>query len=244
MSVKLVPSPDVARIAAHAGVDALYVDLEHGLIDPFVCGQICLAAFDAGITPLVRIPAGDLSLAARLLDNGAMGIIVPHVETAEDVRRAVRACRYPPLGQRGSVNRLPHWGYSTFPADRLQAWLESRTLLVAMIESLDAIDRLDEIAAEPGLDLIWIGMNDLSSSAGVPGDYDHASIIKAVTRIRKVCAKYGRKWGVAGLGDNAGLYQRYIDNGAQFVSLGSDALLLGRAVRAAVLRMADTVNGP
>lgn len=238
ISVKLVPTPDVARIAAHAGVDALYVDLEHGLIDSSMCGQICLAAFDAGVTPLVRVPGNELGLAARLLDNGAMGIIVPHVESAEDVRKAVQACRYAPLGRRGSVNRLPQWGYASFPADRLQAWMDAHTLVVAMIESLDAVDRLDQIAAEPGLNLIWVGMNDLSANAGMPGDYENPLILQALARVRDTCARHGRKWGVAGLGADARLYQRHIDNGAQFVSLGSDALLLERAMRAAAGRFA------
>lgn len=234
LSVKMTSSPMIARLAYYAGVDALYVDLEHGCIDLSACAQICLTAYDLGLTPLVRIPREGHELISRVLDNGAMGVIIPHVDSAQDARRAVKAARFPSDGQRGSINRLPHLGYQHIPASVLHKALNDQTLVIAMIESSAGLDHVQEIASVPGIDLLWIGMNDLSADLGLPGNYAAPAIIEAARRVAIAAQCYAKHWGIAGLSSHRDLLASYAAQGASFFSLGSDAILFDNAVRRSV----------
>ena len=119
MIVRLTRSPEIARIAKTAGFDSLYVDLEHASFSLETTGQICMAALDAGVTPLVRVPGvGDVS---RVLDAGALGVIAPHVRSAADAKAYVTAAKFPPLGERSAAGPLPHFQYRSFPAAEADA---------------------------------------------------------------------------------------------------------------------------
>lgn len=242
LSVKMTSSPMIARLAHYAGVDALYVDLEHGCIDLSACAQICLTAYDLGLTPLARIPREGHELISRVLDNGAMGVIIPHVDSAQDACRAVKAARFPPDGQRGSINRLPHLGYQHVPASVLHKALNDQTLVIAMIESSAGLDQAQEIAAVPGIDLLWIGMNDLSANLGLPGNYAAPAIREAARRVAIAARCNAKHWGIAGLSTDRDLLASYAAQGASFFSLGSDAILFDNAVRRSVQDFAAIVG--
>src|SRR4029077_255810 len=98
MTVRLIRGIEIARIAKTAGFDSLYVDLEHASFSLDTAGQICIAALEAGITPLVRVPG--IAEVSRVLDGGALGVIAPHVQSADDARAYVAAAKFPPLGHR------------------------------------------------------------------------------------------------------------------------------------------------
>ena len=106
MTVRLVRGIEIARIAKTAGFDSLYVDMEHSSFSLETTSQICMAALEIGITPFVRVPGPDD--VQRILDAGALGIIAPHVQSADDARTYVRAAKYPPLGERSNAGPLPH----------------------------------------------------------------------------------------------------------------------------------------
>src|SRR5215472_17532200 len=114
MTVRLVRGVEIARIAKTAGFDSLYVDLEHSSFSLETTGQICIAALQAGIAPFVRVPALTSDYVSRVLDGGALGIIAPHIRSAEDARAVVAAAKFPPVGERSNPGGLPHLHYRTF----------------------------------------------------------------------------------------------------------------------------------
>src|SRR5580693_4688696 len=158
MTVRLIRGVEIARIAKTAGFDSLYVDMEHSSFSLETMGQICMAALEAGVTPFVRVPGvGDVQ---RILDAGALGIIAPHVENADEARAYVRAAKYPPLGDRSNAGPLPHLQYRSFPAAEACAAIDAATMVIVQFESDAAIANADAIVAVDGVDMVLIGTND------------------------------------------------------------------------------------
>src|ERR1700730_12039517 len=137
MTVRLVRGVEIARIAKTAGFDSLYVDMEHSSFSLETTGQICIAALEAGITPLVRVPG--VAEVSRVLDAGALGIVAPHVRSAAQARDYVRAAKFPPLGERSAAGHLPHLHYCSFPVAEADAALNAATMLVVQFESEEAL---------------------------------------------------------------------------------------------------------
>ena len=161
MTVRLTRSVEIARIAKTAGFDSLYVDLEHSSMSIDTCGQICVAAMEAGIAPFVRVPANTPDYIARVLENGALGIIAPHVRSAAEAKAVVQAAKFAPLGERSNASGLPHLHFRSFPAAEAYAALNDATMVIVQFESAAALERADEIVAVEGIDLILIGLNDM-----------------------------------------------------------------------------------
>jgi 4-hydroxy-2-oxoheptanedioate aldolase len=235
VGIRVVRSVEVAKAMKSAGFDWLFIDLEHGALSIETASQMCLAALDTGISPLVRVPNGEYSLATRLLDNGALGIVVPHVETATEASDIADRLRYPPLGHRGVFSMMPQVDYR--PTANLTASLNSANLIAVMLESANAIDNAEAIAAVPGIDILLIGTNDLSIEMGVPGELGHAKIVDASARMIAACQKYAKWPGMGGVYDDE-LMRRYIGMGARFILSGSDLgfLLDGGSARTTFLR--------
>ena len=126
MTVRLTRSGEIARLAKAAGFDSLYVDLEHSSLSLETTSQICLAALDAGIAPFARVP--QLDIIGRVLDGGALGVIVPDVRSASQAREVVRAAKYPTLGERGFAGALPHFQYRNPPAAQAYQALNDATM--------------------------------------------------------------------------------------------------------------------
>jgi 4-hydroxy-2-oxoheptanedioate aldolase len=133
MTVRLVRGVEIARIAKTAGFDSLYVDMEHSSFSLETTGQICIAALDVGITPLVRVPG--VAEVSRVLDAGALGVIAPHVQSADEARCYVETAKFPPLGQRSAAGPLPHLQYRSFPAAQADKALNDATILIVQFES-------------------------------------------------------------------------------------------------------------
>jgi 4-hydroxy-2-oxoheptanedioate aldolase len=235
VGIRVVRSVEVAKAMKSAGFDWLFIDLEHGALSIETASQMCLAALDTGISPLVRIPNGEYSLATRLLDNGAVGVVVPHVETAKEARDIADRLRYPPLGHRGVFSMMPQFDYR--PTANLTASLNSANLIAVMLESANAIDNAEAIAAVPGIDILLIGTNDLSIDMEVPGELGHAKIVDAYARMIAACQKYAKWPGMGGVYDDE-LMRRYIGMGARFILSGSDLgfLMDGGSARTTFLR--------
>ncbi len=238
MSVRLSREPEIAHLARAAGFDALYVDLEHSTISLDDASRICIACLGVGITPLVRVPVVDAAHVARLLDAGAMGIIGPHVRDAEDARRLVAHYKFPPLGKRSSVAWLPHLGYRTLAPARAGPIINTATAVIAMIEDAQALKNADEIAAVDGIDMLFIGSNDLSADLGLAGQEDHPTLDAACASVIEACRRHGKIAGIGGLARRHDLLRRYVGMGARFVSMGTDLafLLAGARQQAGVVQ--------
>src|SRR5258708_2361879 len=153
-------------LAAAAGHDWLFIDMEHGAFSQDDVAQICIAALPTGVTPIVRPCAGALDEATRALDNGAAGVIVPHVDTVEQARRIAAAFRYPPLGSRSWGGPSALFGYRAPGAAEAQAAINPEILVVAMVESPEGVPNAARIAGVEGIDGLLIGTSDLSAEMG------------------------------------------------------------------------------
>jgi 2-keto-3-deoxy-L-rhamnonate aldolase RhmA len=228
MTVRLVRSVEIARIAATAGFDTFYVDLEHSSFSFETTAQICMAALAVGITPLVRVPADAPHYISRVLDGGALGVIAPHVASAEDARAAVEAAKFPPLGQRSIAGPLPHLQFRALPAAQASAALDAATMVVVQFESAAALARTEEIVAVEGVDMVLIGVNDLLADWGVPGQYDDPRVREAYSKTIAACRRRGKHCGVGGLASRPDLVAEFVRMGARYVSTGTDlGFLLG-----------------
>ncbi len=222
---------DVPAIAAAAGYDAVYVDLEHTSTSLETAGMLCASALGAGIAGLVRVPSHEPSLIARVLDNGATGIIVPHVNSALEAQAIVDASRFPPVGHRSISGPNALSGYGPLSPTELTAVLESRTVVAVMIETPEAVEHVDAIAAVPGIDMLMIGPSDLTAEMGIHGDYENAHFHNAVQSISAACRTHGVALGVAGI-KSLDLLERFVDLGLRFISAGTDVGMMTEAATA------------
>lgn len=229
MTVRLVRTVDIASIAYTAGFDSVYIDMEHSSFPLEAAGQICMACNHLGVTPLVRVPGLDPAFIARVMDSGAMGIIVPDVESADQARALVRAVKHAPLGERSLAGAAPQLHYRTFPADQVVRVLDEASMVVAMIESQAGLDAVEDIAAVDGVDMLLVGANDLSVELGIAGQMDHPKVHDAFLRVIKACQANGVSVGIGGLGGWPDLIRQYLDLGAGYVSTGNDISFLGAA---------------
>jgi 4-hydroxy-2-oxoheptanedioate aldolase len=220
MTVRLVHGIEIARIAKTAGFDSLYVDMEHSSFSFETTSQICMAALAAGVTPLVRVPG--IAAVQRVLDGGALGIIAPHVSSAEEARAYVRAVRFPPLGDRSNAGPLPQLHYRSFPTAEANAALDAAAMVVVQFEGEEALINADEIAAVDGVDMVLVGTNDLLADWGIPGQYDHPRVREAYEITIASCLRHGKHVGVGGLVTRPQLTAELVRRGARYVSTGTD----------------------
>lgn len=238
MIVRLVRTVEIAGIARSAGFDALYVDLEHSSHSVDATGQICMAALALGLTPLVRVPSLAPEVIARVLDAGALGVIAPHIESAQDAMQVVRAAKYAPLGERSVAGNLPHFQFRSIPTALACEALNHATMVVVMIESAAALAAVDDIAAIDGVDLLLVGTNDLCASLGIAGQLDHALVRDAYSRCMDACRRNQKHLGIGGLGAHPKLAAEFIQLGARYISTGTDLafLLNGATAKAKQMR--------
>jgi 2-keto-3-deoxy-L-rhamnonate aldolase RhmA len=223
----------VPLLAKAAGFDWLFIDGEHGVITPHEASEISLAALSTGVVPIVRVCAGALDEGTRALDNGALGLVVPHVDTAEQARALVAAFRYPPMGHRSAGGAPSQFGYRAPPAKEALPTLNRELLIIPMIETPTAVANADAIAAVEGIDILLIGSNDLSTEMGYPGQVGHEKVRAAFESVGAACRRHGKVLGMGGVYDQDNA-SAYIALGASFVLGGSDhAFLMDGAGRRA-----------
>ena len=212
---------DIGKIMATCDYDWLFIDMEHNSMDIEIASQISVAAQDAGITPIVRVPDFAHHHATRVLDCGAMGIVFPHVDDSETAKRLVSYCLYPPKGHRSMTGVLPQLDFQQKPIADVADEINKNMLIVIMLESPEAIDNVDSIAAVEGVDVILIGTNDLCMEMGIPGDYSNPRVKEAYSKVIETCKKYGKTPGMGGV-YNEELMSEYIKMGMEFILSGSD----------------------
>src|SRR5215471_14938164 len=184
----------VPLVAKAAGYDWLFIDAEHGAISTPEIAQIAMAALPMGVVPIVRICSG-------ALDNGALGIVVPHVDTPEEARRLVEAFRFAPIGHRSTGGSNACFGYRPPPAAEAQKILNAEILIIAMIETPQAVENAAAIAAIDGIDVLLIGSNDLALEMGIPGQVGHARVRAAYDQVAAACQQHAKVLGMGGVYD-------------------------------------------
>jgi len=243
LCIRMARTADIGAVAAGAGFDSLYVDMEHSAISADQAAQICAAAPGFGVTPLVRVPEGALGLAARLLDNGAMGVIAPHVETAEAARAVADACRFPPAGTRSAAGSTVHLGFQPATQGAIGTALNDLTLVTVMIETPKGVENADAIATVDGIDMVMVGTSDLSAAMGAPGAIDGAEVRTACETVAAACAAHGKVFAIGGVRGNAALVRDYVAMGARFIIAGTDTIYLTAGARADVAAIRAVLGG-
>jgi 2-keto-3-deoxy-L-rhamnonate aldolase RhmA len=218
-------------MAAACGFDAIYVDLEHTSTSIETASMLCISAAGAGLIPLVRVPSHAPETMSRALDTGAQGIIVPHVETAAQAQYIVDVCRFRPIGKRSAIGPNAVNRYRPDPITGVVGFCEAQTIVAVMLESPQAIDSANEIAAIPGIDLLMIGAFDLSEEMGLLCDFAQAQFRRAVSHVAQVCRIHEKTAGIAGIGDT-GLLTDFVSVGIRFISAGTETGFFMDAARA------------
>jgi 4-hydroxy-2-oxoheptanedioate aldolase len=168
------------------------------------------------------VPNGEYSIATRALDNGALGIVMPHVDTAEEAKAVVDRLKYPPVGHRSMGGIGPHYGLRSASSGEAASALNGANLTVVMLETPTAIRNAADIAAVPGVDALLIGTNDLCAEMGIHGDFGNEKVAEAYKAMIAACKKHGKFPGMAGVYNEA-IMPRYIEMGARFILAGQDA---------------------
>jgi 2-keto-3-deoxy-L-rhamnonate aldolase RhmA len=230
MGIRALRSAEVARLMKTAGYDWLFIDLEHGPTSIENAYSICVAALDAGIAPIVRVSAGELAMGARCLDSGALGIVIPHVDTPEQAKAMADAFRFPPVGHRSIAGGYPHFGFAPTPTPEVVKGLNEATLVIAMIETPLAVENVEKIAAVPGIDALLIGTNDLALEMGIPGQIEDPRVVAAIERVIAACGKHGKTAALGGVYAREPL-KRYVAKGLRMILAGNDLGVLLNAAQ-------------
>src|SRR5205823_2693654 len=199
MGVNQLRTPNIAMIAAACGFDAVYIDLEHNPTSLETAAAVCVAALGMGLTPIARVTSHDPHDATRILDCGAQGVMVPHVQNAAEARAIVAACLYAPKAQRSAFACGPQLGYAPIPQAKVWRIINRETLLMAMIETPEAVANADAIAAVNGIDTLHIDASDLSTEIGIPGQYTNDRMKAAIETVATAAKAHGKSMGVGGI---------------------------------------------
>jgi 4-hydroxy-2-oxoheptanedioate aldolase len=223
-----LPSAPVVEVLAQAGFDWLLIDTEHGPIDTEKLQAMIRATSETPATPVVRIASNLDWLAKRALDAGALGIMTPGVNSAGEALTAVRAVRYPPTGHRGFGPTFAGLRWGLTASEYVQQANEA-VMAIVQIEHCDAVARIDEILAVPGIDLALIGPYDLSGSMGLLGQVLHPEVQAAIDRALKAAKKAGVPAGI--FGATADEVNRYVAQGFQAILIGVDVAFLATGAK-------------
>ncbi|KAH8700937.1 Pyruvate/Phosphoenolpyruvate kinase [Talaromyces proteolyticus] len=240
--IKVVKSNEVILLAKAAGYDAVFIDLEHSVLSTQDASILCSSALLSKITPFVRVPyqCGQ-GFVQRVLDGGAMGIIFPHINTAEDAKRAVSTTKFPPHGKRSLTAAVPQFEFQRVGAkDVIQQLDSTGSTVFIMVETVECLNNIDAIAAMQGVDVLLIGANDLSLELGILGEWEHWKFQNALHKIANAAQKSGKILGVAGLYARPDICKMLVrEHGARFVLGHLDVGLLAMAMNRNVELLRD-----
>ena len=231
MGVNQMRSAEVPMIAQACGFDAIYVDLEHSSTSLETATTICVAALPLTVTPIVRVPSHNPFHAARVLDAGAQGVMFPHVQNAAEASAIVTNLRFPPIGQRSAYGSGPALGYAKISQTEVNAHLNKEELLIMMLETPEAIDEADAIAAIPGVDVVHIGALDVSNLMGIPAAYHDPRMQAVFKTVAAACKKHGKAMGVDGARGDPSLQADLVRLGVRYLTSGSDVSYLMASAR-------------
>jgi len=235
-----VASPEIAAQAANLGFDFLWIEMEHSPITLETARNMILATRGLKAMPFTRVPVNELWTAKRVLDAGSIGVIFPFTSTPELARQAVAACKYPPEGLRGAGP-----GLATFrwPApEGYYKFANKNVMVIIIIEQGKAVDQIEQIAAVPGIDVMFIGTNDLSFSLGVGGQQDHPKQLEAIGKV--VAAAKRHKVPLGRPAGSPEQVQQYIKDGFTFFQGGAELGLMAAGAQPLLQSLGKTGIDP
>ncbi len=220
--------PNIAALLRPLGLDFVLFDLEHTGLSLETLAPLLVSCRLAGLPSVVRVPGPGGHFISRCLDLGALGIMMPNVHSAAEARRFVQAAKYPPLGSRGMGLGGAHTLYQVPDSREYAGWANAQTVLMAQIESPEGVAAIDEILGVPGIDVGWIGQNDLTLNMGIVGQFDHPHFVAARQKVAEACRRHGK-----GAGCQPGsvtVAREWFDAGYNVISLGTDIGVYQRAL--------------
>jgi 2-keto-3-deoxy-L-rhamnonate aldolase RhmA len=223
-----VPSVETAAQMANLGFDFLWIEMEHSPITLETAREMILATRALKAVPLIRVPVNELWTAKRALDTGALGVIFPFTSTPELARQAVAACKYAPAGRRGSGPGLASFRWPA-PGEGYHRFADRNVVVIILIEDAEGVEQVDEIAAVPGIDAIYIGTSDLSYSLGHGGRQNHPVVREAIDKIVAAAQRHGVPVGRPAGSPEA--IKDYLKSGFTVFQSPSEVGLMRRAAR-------------
>jgi 2-keto-3-deoxy-L-rhamnonate aldolase RhmA len=234
-------TPGLPAVLARAGADFVILDTEHSGIGIETIKSQIAASHGAGIVPMVRVPGCHYHLVAPVLDAGAMGIMVPMVETRAQAENLVSWCRYRPEGFRGLAFNMAHDEYAGGDVTRKMAEANARTLTIALVETADGMKNVDAIAAVTGIDVVWLGHYDLTNSMGITGQFDHPEFLEAVGRLVEACKRHGKAPGF--LVTDTAAAVTWLGRGFRCLGYGTDISLMQTALTSGIAGLRKAIEG-
>ena len=220
----------IGRIAANAGAEFAVYDMEHTGWELETIRMLIATTPRPGLVPIVRIPTTQYHFVSRVLDMGAMGVMAPMVESADEARLLVQSAKYPPTGRRGAAFGIAHDDYGIGTIPEVVRSSNAESLLIVQIETAKGLQNLDEIATVPEIDVLWIGLYDLANSLGLPGQMDHPQIQTAIDRVLAVCRAQNKVPAVLVTSIDEGRAQ--LARGFRLVAFGGDVWIYQTALKA------------
>jgi 2-keto-3-deoxy-L-rhamnonate aldolase RhmA len=230
-------TPGLMAVLDAAGAEFVVLDMEHSGAGIDTMRQQIAAARGLDIVPLVRVPGCHYHLIAPVLDAGAMGIMVPMIETSQQARQIADWCRYRPDGVRGLAFDMAHDDFRAGDVVRKMAEANARTLVIPLIETATGIANVDAIMATPGVDIGWLGHYDLTDSMGITAEFDDPRFIAAVDALVAACKRHGKAPGF--LAGSVAMAEAWRARGFRCLGYGTDISLLRDSLREGLARLRD-----
>ena len=235
-----IGSPSVAEIMTQAGFDWLVVDMEHSAISLKQAQDLIRTIELGGTTPLVRVGHNDPNLIKRVMDAGSHGVVVPMINSKAEAEQAVASVKYPPKGFRGvGLARAQQYGADF---ENYRKWNQDNSIVIVQIEHIKAVENLEEILDVPEVDGFIIGPYDLSGSLGVPGQFDHPEVIKALQKVKTIAREKNALSGFHVIQPDPVQVLEKEKEGYKFIAVSLDILYLGNSCRQ-TLKMCQSNGG-
>jgi 2-dehydro-3-deoxyglucarate aldolase/4-hydroxy-2-oxoheptanedioate aldolase len=232
-------TPGIGLIAAEAGAEFVLYDMEHtGWSTDSIRAQMAWSR-SAPITRIVRVPASQYDYISRALDVGAQGVMAPMVESLEQATAIAAASCYPPEGRRGAAFGIAHDGYAPGPVlDKMLA-ANAERIMIAQVETSAGVKNAREIAAVPGIDILWVGQFDLTVSLGIPGQFDHPEFLAAVATVADAANGAGKVCGAMALSvDDA---KAWVSRGYTMIAYSGDLWIYQQALAGSLKALKDAL---
>lgn len=221
-------STGIGRLAALAGAEFVVYDMEHTGWGTETVRTLMATTRCAPVVPMVRVPATQYHFLARALDVGAMGVMVPMVESAEQARLIVQSVKYPPVGRRGSAFGVAHDDYEGGDLVAKMRSANEETLVIAQIETAVGMENVETIAAVEGVDLLWVGQFDLTNFLGIPGQFAHPRLGEALDRVAAAARKHKKVAAIMVMSVDEG--RAMLEKGYRCLAYGGDLWLYQQAL--------------
>ena len=228
-------SSEIPRALATAGFDYVFIDMEHGSYNLETVHDMIVSSNKAGITPIVRVGEVQYTLCARLLDQGAQGIILPRVEDPRILQEALSWLRFPPLGKRGYGVNPTMIDYEARSFPEIIEHQNLNTLAVVQLETVGAVECADELLSLKGVDAMMVGPADLSISLGVPGQFDHPLMIETICKLIETCNRHKVVPGIQTR--SVAMARQWVERGMRFVGVAAEHVLLLEKARETVAQL-------